>query len=1126
MKQKLARLGTALALAAVFGISSRFVAGQAPAPDSDANEKDVFKNLEFRNLGPAVGGGRVASVAGIPGNPNVYYVGAAGGGVFKTEDGGITWKAIFEHESTSSIGAVALAPSDPSIVWVGTGESKIRNDVIDGRGVYVSGDAGHSWRFVGLGNVGQISQIIVDPTNPDVVFVGATGHVWAPNSDRGVFRTTDGGKTWKKVLFVNDSTGVADLAIQPGNAKVLFAAMWEFRRYPWTLVDGGPNSGIYRSTDGGDTWKKLSKGLPEGPLGRIAVAVAPTNPNHVYALVAAKRGMLWQSTDLGDTWTEVSDSHSYDVRPFYFSRLMVSPENENKIYFMSYNLVESDDGGKTSHTADRGVHPDHHTLWIDPKDPQRMIQGNDGGVFVTTDGAKTWRFLNNLPIEQFYMVSTSSEVPYGVCGGLQDNSAWCGVSSSLGGRAVGGADWYTVTGGDGEYAVFAPSDPNIIYVDSQNGSITRLEKKTHLSHSIRPYLEGVEELKPADLKYRFNWTSPIAVSETDANEVYLGGNVLFKSTDGGKNWTPISGDLTRNDKSKQEVAGGPVQHDISGAESYDTILTITIAPTDAKVIWVGTDDGLVQVTRDGGKNWSNVAVAGAPEWARVYQVGVSPFDAGTAYVTYDGHELDNARPYVYKTADYGKTWTAISSGLPDNSPAHVVREDPNQRGFLVVGTDTGLYYSADAGEHWQPLKANFPTVPIYDVKFVKASDDLVVATHGRGIFVLDNIRPVEKMSAKIQDSDFQLVSTAPGTLFHHWRGAGFGAAADYSASNGPEGVVIDYFLKKEIEQRRGGGGPGGPGGLGGSGAAGAAEAAGAGPAMPGGQGGQAGAGGPGVQGEAGGPEGQREGPVKIVITDERGNPVATEHGPSKAGINRFVWSMRYDGPERLTFERQQELSEFAEFLGRGRGPMVLAGKYHVAITVARFPTQEADVTVRPDPNLKIDPGNFRASLRFSLEGRNAVSALNTMLNRIDGMQKSLAAFQGMVRGSDDNDLKKKYQPLMGKAFQLGRKLRTLKDSVYNSELQPGAEDDIHYLQAFNSRLSGLSRGGFAFGEPPTQLELEQKTELTKELDQHLAEFNKLIQTDVAAYNKDAFALGAPTLYAGEVIAVKKIPEGL
>jgi photosystem II stability/assembly factor-like uncharacterized protein len=651
---KLARLGAALLLATLLASDSR-LAARAAAQDPDESEKDVLKNLAFRNLGPAVGGGRVTSVVGLPGNPNVYYVGAAAGGVFKTEDAGITWKAIFEHESTASIGDVALAPSNPSVVWVGTGEGKIRNDVVDGHGVYVSGDAGHSWRFAGLGEVGQIACLIVDPANPDAAFVGAAGHAWGRNPERGVFKTTDGGRTWKKVLFVNDSTGAADLAIQPGNPKVLFAAMWEFRRYPWTLVDGGPNSGIYRSTDGGETWKKLTQGLPEGPLGRIALAIAPTNPNHVYALVAAKRGMLWQSTDLGDTWTEVSDSHSYDVRPFYFSRLLVSPENENKLYFLSLNLVESDDGGKTSHTADRGVHSDHHSLWIDPLHPARMIQGNDGGVCLTTDGGKSWRFLDNLPIEQFYMVSASSETPYSLCGGLQDNNAWCGLSSNLGGRAVSGADWYTVTGGDGEYAVFASSDPNIIYVDSQNGSISRLDRRTHISRSIRPYLRGVEDMNTADLKYRFNWTSPIAVSETNADEVYLGGNVVFKTTNAGKDWTPLSPDLTRNDKSKQDVAGGPVQHDISGAETYDTILCITLAPTDPKVIWVGTDDGLVHVTRDGGQNWTNVSVKGAPEWARIYQIGVSPFEAGTAYLAYDAHELDNRHPYVYKTTDYGKT---------------------------------------------------------------------------------------------------------------------------------------------------------------------------------------------------------------------------------------------------------------------------------------------------------------------------------------------------------------------------------------------------------------------------------------------------------------------------------------
>jgi photosystem II stability/assembly factor-like uncharacterized protein len=1118
MMQKLARLGVAWLLATSLSSGSKLVAGAA-TQDPDESEKDVLKNLTFRNLGPAVGGGRVPSVVGIPGNPNVYYVGTAAGGVFKTEDSGITWKPIFEHESTASIGDVALAPSNPSVVWVGTGEGKIRNDVVDGHGVYVSGDAGHSWKFAGLADVGQISRIVVDPANPDVVFVAATGHAWGPNPDRGVFKTTDGGKTWKKVLFVNDSTGAADLVIQPGNPKVLFAGMWEFRRYPWTLVDGGPNSGIYRSTDGGETWKKLTKGLPEGPLGRIALAIAPTNPNHVYALVAAKRGMLWQSTDLGDTWTEVSNSHAYDIRPFYFSRLLVSPENENKIYFLSFNLVESDDGGKTSHTADRGVHSDHHSLWIDPQHPERMIQGNDGGVCLTTDGGKSWRFLNNLPIEQFYMVSASSETPYSLCGGLQDNSAWCGLSSNLGGRAVSGADWYTVTGGDGEYAVFAPSDPNIIYVDSQNGSISRLDRKTHISRFVRPYLPGVEEMKTADLKYRFNWTSPIAVSETNAEEIYLGGNVVFKTTDAGKTWTPISPDLTRNDKSKQEVAGGPVQHDISGAETYDTILCITVAPTDPKVMWVGTDDGLVHVTRDGGQNWTNVSVKGAPEWARVYQIGVSPFDAGTAYLAYDAHELDNRRPYVYKTTDYGKTWTSIAGGLPDDVPARVVRENPNQRGFLVLGTDTGLYYSQDSGAHWQPLKANFPTVPVYDLRFVQR--DLVVATHGRGIWVLDNIRPLEALNSTIESSDFKLVSTAPGTLFHHWRTGFGGSAAEYSAANAPEGVIIDYYLKKEIPQ--GAGGRGGASGAGGPGEAGAQAGPAGAAAAPGAPGEQAGEEQAGPEGQP--PGGRREGPVKIVIIDSQGNPVATEYGPSKAGINRFVWSMRYDPPERLSFERPQEVSEFAEFAGRGRGPLVLAGTYHVAITVAGH-TDQADVTVQPDPNVKIDPSEFRAQLKFALEGRNAVSALNTMLNRVDGMQKTLAAFQATVRSSDDNNLKKKYEPLTGKARELGQKLRALKDSVYNSELQPSGEDSIHYLAAFNAKLSGLAgRGGFNYGQAPNQLALDEMAELTKELDKHLADFNQLIQTDVAVYNKEAFAAGAPTLYAGDPISVKK-PAGI
>jgi photosystem II stability/assembly factor-like uncharacterized protein len=1079
----------AMALSLLVAIPLLAAADQAATSEKPA---DVLANLKFRNLGPAVAGGRVAAVAGIPGQPNIYYAGAGGGGVWKTVDGGLSWKPIFEHETTSSIGAIAIAPSNPNYIWVGTGEGNIRNDVFQGAGVYFSSDAGHSWKFMGLADTQQISTIVIDPHNPNIVFVGALGHAWGPNAERGVYRTTDGGTTWTKVLYINDTTGVSDMAMAPGNSKVIFAGMWQFRRYPWTMMDGGPDSGLYRSTDGGDTWQKLSKGLPEGPLGRIAVAVAPTNPDHVYALIGAKRGMLWQSLDMGDSWASVSDSHNLDVRAFYFSRFEVAPDNENKLYFLSFNLMESDDGGRTARPADRGVHSDHHALWIDPTNPDRMIQGNDGGVYVSTDGAKSWQFLDGLPIEQFYMVAADSRQPFFLCGGLQDNNAWCGPSSDIShGRVVGGS-WYTVAGGDGQYAVPAPSNPDIVYADSQNGSIERLDLKTHMQQFIRPYLDGVEEMKPADLKYRFNWTSPIAVSPTDANEVYLGGNVVFKSMDGGKNWSVISPDLTRNDKSKQEIAGGPVQHDISGAESYDTILTVTLAPTDPNVIWVGTDDGLVQVTRDGGKSWKNVAgnISGAPEWARVYQVGVSPFDAGTAYVTYDAHELDNLHPYAYRTSDYGATWQSIAAGLPDNSPVHVVREDPNQKGLLVAGTDTGLFYSLDNGDHWKALTADFPTVPVYDVQFVKNSHDLLVATHGRGLFVFDNIRPIEELTPEVESSDFHLFTPAPGIIYHMYRGGG-GEGGGYSVPNAPMGVVIDYYLKSEIKAGRGG-------------------------RMQRGGGGQAPAGPFGAFGPGG------EGPVKIVITDEHGNSIATEHGPGNAGINRFVWNMRYAGATQYRGERPAGGGGGFGFF-RNAGPQAIPGTYKVSVTV-NGDTQSQSFSIIQDPNLHVDPAIFAANLEVGLRARSEESALNEMMNRIDDINKQLDGFQSQIQSSDDSAEKSKFQPIVAKGRELSKKLADIKDAVYNPNIQHDVpEDDIHDLTRLHSQMSGIGfEAGGGYGQPVSPLAKAKMDQLFGELADHLKAFNEVLKSDVASYNKAAEAAGAPTVFGGRPIEVKPV----
>jgi photosystem II stability/assembly factor-like uncharacterized protein len=1048
------------------------IAAPVQSATTSGRQVDLLVSLKFRNLGPAVADGRVSSVVGITGKPNIYYVGAGAGGVFKTTDGGITWDAIFAKQATASIGAIALAPSNPNLVWVGTGEANIRNDVIDGDGVYFSADAGHSWRFMGLKDAGQISTIIVDPKDANRVYVGVLGHAWAPNSERGVFRTTDGGKTWKKVLYVSDDTGACSLIMEPGNPEVLFAGMWEARRYPWMLIDGGDRSAIYRSTDGGDTWTKLTNGLPAEPIGRIALAAAPSNPSHIYALIGSKQGMLWQSTDLGDNWTQVSDNHALDVRPFYFSRMEVSPTDENRIYFLSLFLMESVDGGKTAHPADRGVHVDHHAIWIDPTDANRIAEGTDGGFFVSTDGARHWRHFENLPIEQFYQVATGSDSPYTVCGGLQDNNAWCGVSSDLGRDGVNGESWYTVAGGDGEYAVPAPSDPNIIYADAQDGFINRLDKSNHLSRFVRPFLPDVSDTNPADLKYRFNWTSPIAVSPTDANTVYLGANVVFNSNDGGRHWSVISPDLTRNDKSKQQVNGEPVIHDISGAETYDTILSITLAPTDPRVIWVGTDDGLVQVTRNGGKTWTNVTrnISGAPQWAMVSQVGVSPFDPGTAYVAFDAHKLDNRRPYVYKTTDYGQSWTPITTGLPEDSAAIVVREDPNNQGLLVLGTMTGLFYSLDGGGHWIRIKSNFPTVPVFDLKFVKPTRDLVVATHGRGIFILDDIRPLEELSSTVEASSFHLFTPAPGTLFHHWTTSeGY---AGYSVPNRPDGVLIDYFLRSEPK--------------------------------------------PTPQERA-----LHHTPVKIVITDEHGDKVATRYGPSKAGINRFVWTMTYDGAHRV---KSVPPPQGGGFFNRNPGPRVIPGEYHIAVTV-NGQTQVATANVVPDPNLHVPLADFRTQTEAALKARNELSALDDMINSIDTMKDELHAFQLTVQQQPQDQVKNEYASIIDQGKALAGSLDSLENRVYNTKLQRNAgEDEVHYLTQLHGELADVAGElGSRYDSPPNALLRARMSRLFDEADQSIKEFNALLKSAVARYNRAAHAVGAPTVFASGPISVEQAP---
>jgi photosystem II stability/assembly factor-like uncharacterized protein len=1073
----------AAALLSLTCVATAAFAAHAATQAVAQKRPDPFAQIKFRNLGPAIAGGRVTAVAGIPGNPLVYYVGAAGGGVFKSTDGGLNWKAIFTHEATSSIGALAVAASNPSLIWVGTGEANIRNDVLPGEGVYLSTDAGKSWRAMGLKNVGQIGRIVIDPHDPDHVVVAALGHAWGPNPDRGIYVTTDGGKSWRKSLYLNDDTGAIDVAMQPDNGEVLFAATWQADRRAWTLNDGGPGSGVWRSTDGGQSWTRLHEGLPTGNIGRIGLAIAPSDPERVYALIEAPigKGTLFVSDDLGDHWTEVSDNHAYNVRGFYFTTLEVAPDDPDRVYFLGFQLAESDDGGKTAHVLDESVHVDHHAMWIDPTNPKRMIQGNDGGAYLSLDGGKSWRFLDGMAIEQTYMVAADNRSPYDLCTGLQDNNGWCGPSSVLYDRVVSGQDWFTVAGGDGQYAVPAPSDSNIIYADSQDGSFRQFNRKTKESFFSLPYLHGpayIDDLPTYAQKIRFNWTSPIAVDPRDVNTVYLGGSVLLKSTDGGFSWKTISPDLTRNDKSKQQLPGGPIHYDISGAETYDTIISIQVAQSDPNVIWTGSDDGLVYVTRDGGGGWSKVTPPRAPAWARVYQIDVSPADPGTAYVAFDAHQQEDNRPYAYATTDYGRSWRSIGGGLPADGSVMVVRVDPADSQVLAAGTMRGVWISRDGGRRWNELRSNLPTMPVFDLKFVRG--DLVLATHGRGLWVLDHFAPVAELDPNVVPQQLKLFTPRSGIEYLRWE-RGEGAEPAFVTPDAPDGVLLDYSLPKPLK--------------------------------------------PNPQQKA-----MRQTPVKIEIRDASGALIATGYGQSRYGVNRFVWDMRYQAPTPIDFEKPALEGRAPEFFGRG-GPEVLPGTYSVSVT-ADGHTETASAQVLPDPNHPPAIATQRRSLELALEARTQLDALNRMLNHISAMQAQLGAYRksvGMQATSIDPSERaraRQQASLLTRAETLGKELGRLKDSVYSPKVQHTAmEDSLHQL----ADLQGaVQRNAFSFAflgvHAPTAPMLAILPQLQDKVDAKLAAYNALLSGDVAAYNQAAYAAGAPTLAVGKPITVAAAPQ--
>ena len=726
-----------------FGASGLIAAVRAPATEVTGVDPALFSQMKWRCIGPSRGGRSVA-VAGVADQPLLYYMGSTGGGIWKTEDGGNSWNSIGDKFlKTGSVGAIAVAPSDPNVIYVGMGEACVRGNFSHGDGVYKSTDAGKTWTLVGLSDTRQIGKIRVHPKDPNLVYVAALGHVFGANDQRGVFRSKDGGTTWERILFVNDQTGAVDLAMDTTNPRILYAAFWQVRRTPYSLESGGLGSGLHKSTDGGDTWTELTKGMPEGIKGRIGVTVSPADPERLWAIVEADKGGIFRSDDGGESFRNVNDDRQWRQRAWYYTHIFADTQDADTVYVLNVQFGKSKDGGKTFSSI-RVPHGDNHDLWIAPENNRRMIESNDGGANISFNGGRSWSRLDNQPTAQFYHVITDNSFPYRVLGAQQDNST---VSISSRARLGWREDFHAVGGGESGYIAPHPDNPDIVYAGSYGGFLTRYDHKNQQMRNITVWPDNPMGWGAGELKHRFQWTFPIVISPHDSGTIYAAGNVLFKSTNEGQSWEPISPDLTTNDKNKQGPSGGPITHDNTSVEYYCTIFAVTESPHEKSVIWAGTDDGLVQLTRDGGRNWTEVTPLDVPKWAQISMIEVSPHDPGTCYLAANAYKMDDLTPYIFKTTDYGQSWTSITNGIARDAFVRVVREDPKRKGLLYAGTETGVYTSFDDGRHWQSLQLELPIVPITDL--VIKDTELVAATQGRSFWILNDLTQLHQIDDKM-----------------------------------------------------------------------------------------------------------------------------------------------------------------------------------------------------------------------------------------------------------------------------------------------------------------------------------------------------------------------------------------
>jgi len=1042
--------------AVVFALAS--CASARSTADADAIERaGPFHSLEYRSIGPAAGG-RISRVAGVPGDPRTCWAATAAGGVWKSTNGGTTWSSVFDDQPVSSIGSIAVSPVDANVVWVGSGEANVRGNVGEGNGIYKSTDGGEQWEHVWVAE-GQIGTMIAHPHDVDIAFAAALGSPFGATAERGVYRTTDGGQTWERVLFIDEDTGASDVCFDPSNPRILFAGMWQMRRSPWNLTSGGPGSGLWTSRDGGDTWTRLEGGdLPDGIWGRIGVAVAPTDGQRVYALIEAEDGGLFRSDDGGESWTHINATRGVRQRAWYYSHLTVDPTNSDIVWFPQVGLLRTVDGGRSIRRVTGGGW-DYHDIWIDPMNTDRILIASDAGVSLSRDGGASWR-RPPLPISQFYHISVDSHTPYRVLGSLQDRGTVRGPSDTLHGGGILLSDWHSVGGGEAGHVVADPSNPDVVWAGEYLGIITRWDGRTSRAPHVGIYPATGSGRGAADLRYRFQWTAPIVISPHDSETVYHAANVLFRTTDRGQTWTPISPDLSRDDETRQQWSGGPITGDNTGVEYYGTIFAVAESPVEPGVIWAGTDDGLVHITRDHGASWTDVTPGDMPEWATVKTIEASRWDEGRAYMVADRHRLDDESPYIWKTENHGASWTRLGRDLDDEVYLHVVREDTRNERLLYLGTERGVMVSHDDGETWTTLRLNMPTVAVVDLAV--AGDDLVVGTLGRSAWVLDDLTPVRAMSDGISDSPAHLFPPRETTRWHYGSGWAQLGSDEGAGRNPPHGAAFTYYLSAtpddpiRLEIRT------------------------------------------------------TDGEVLRTLRSEVEPQYTTEDHPdwdpetelkpalsTTKGFNRVAWDLACDAPPWPPIGRY-------DFGAPSPMPTVPPGEYVAALIVGET-TSTQPLRIVADPRTETSTAALQAQFEFLLDLRRDMTTIAEMITTIESVRSQLAGHAERLK--DDPA----YEDIIAMGQRIDDSLADIARTVHNVEAEVNYDvlGGRHGGAKLGTQLQWLAGSSADHNGPPTQGMIEVYTAIRAQRRVLESRLEAVIDGDLAELNARARAQEVP-----------------